>query len=140
MPVIVKNNHRLPNAIEKIKKTAYMLNNYHVTDALEGLSQLPDACIDAVVTSPPYNLAGLAKSLGKSVPLARNAKCIWNPTIDYDSKCDAMPEAEYKEFIVQVLNELARVVKPAGSIFLNHKFRRVRIPIWNEMRCKKHKT
>ena len=34
---------------------AYKLNEIYNVDCLEGMKNLPDACIDLVVTSPPYD-------------------------------------------------------------------------------------
>ena len=33
-----------------------ILNTIQCCDCLEGMRKLPDACIDLIVTSPPYNL------------------------------------------------------------------------------------
>lgn len=92
------------------------LNNIYCIDALEGLSKLEDGSIDLIITSPPYNKAGL------------NGKCKgakWNKTIDYggDINNDNKPESEYQEWMVKILDECYRVLKDDGSLFLNHKNR-----------------
>jgi predicted methyltransferase len=64
-------------------------------DCLEVMaSRIPDASIDMVVTSPPYNL-NLAYSL-------------------YD---DTRAEREYVDWLVGVANQIKRVLKPQGSFF-----------------------
>lgn len=79
-------------------------------DAHQRLQQLPDSCVDAGVTSPPYN-----KQENKKGWLVRNVK--------YDAASDKLPEGEYQQRQVDVLNELYRVIKPGGSFFYNHKVR-----------------
>ena len=65
-------------------------------DCVEGMRQRPEASIDVVVTSPPYNIG-----------------------IDYGTYRDDLPRAEYLEWIGQVGAEVKRVLKDEGSFFLN---------------------
>ena len=65
-------------------------------DCLDVLRTMPTASIDAVVTSPPYNL-------GKK----------------YSLHDDNMPEGAYLAFMGNVAKELDRVMKPDGHVFLN---------------------
>ena len=65
-------------------------------DCLDELPGLPDASVDVVVTSPPYNL-----SLG------------------YHSYQDTLAEDAYLDRMTRVATELRRVLKPDGSFFLN---------------------
>jgi DNA modification methylase len=78
-------------------------------DCLDGFKLLADASIDHVSTSPPYNLGGFHADR-KYRSYAGNFS-------------DDMPEAEYRAFIKQVIKESCRVLKPAGSFFLNMKTR-----------------
>ncbi len=88
-------------------------------DALEELKKLPDSTINTVVTSPPYNKKGIQN--GKT----QNSNQIWQKhNIDYNEYHDNMPENEYQNWIIEVINELHRVITPDGSIFFNHKPRR----------------
>jgi site-specific DNA-methyltransferase (adenine-specific) len=68
---------------------------YH-GDCIKGMRQLPPGSVDLVVTSPPYNL-GIAYSKFKD---------------------DATRE-EYLEWSLQWAGEVARLLKPDGSFFLN---------------------
>lgn len=63
--------------------------------------------IDLCITSPPYNLGNDHHTGNKR----------HNP---YN---DDLPEEEYQEMQIQVLNEIFRVLKPTGSLFYNHKNR-----------------
>ena len=97
---------------------AHPSQSISITDCLEGMSELDDNSIDCIVTSPPYNKKGL---LGK-VALGNQ---IWGKfNIDYNSYGDDMPEEDYQAWMVALLNECYRVIKPDGSIFFNHKPRR----------------
>jgi site-specific DNA-methyltransferase (adenine-specific) len=87
-------------------------------DCIEGMKDLEDNSIDCIITSPPYNKKGL---LGKVSP----GNQIWGKfNIDYNTYGDDMPEEEYRAWMIALLNECHRVIKPTGSIFFNHKPRR----------------
>ena len=75
-------------------------------DCLEGMRQIPDGSIDMVVTSPPYNFGGFDRNGRKS---------------GYATYSDDLEDSEYKAWIKQVLTECARVLKPGGTIYWNHK-------------------
>jgi len=92
-------------------------NKIYNIDVLEGLKKLPDNCIDAGVTSPPYNKLGLME--GK-----KQKGGDWNGYITYSDFDDNMPEEKYHEWQIEILNEIQRVLKPNGSFFYNHKNRR----------------
>lgn len=85
-------------------------------DCLDGLRSLPDKSIDLIITSPPYN---------KGINGKNNKGAKWNKTIDYngDFNNDSMPEDEYEQWQIDVLNECYRVLKDDGSMFYNHKNR-----------------
>lgn len=95
------------------------LNKIHNMDVLEGLKQIDDNSIDIIITSPPYNKAGL------------NGKCKgakWNKTIDYggDFNIDNKPEDVYQDWQLEILKECYRVLKKDGLMFYNHKNRIVK--------------
>lgn len=92
------------------------LNKIYNIDVLEGLRKLPSNSVDLIITSPPYNKAGLN---------GKQKKAIWNKTVDYggDIDLDNKPEDEYQEWMIQILNECFRVLKKDGSLFFNHKNR-----------------
>ena len=48
---------------------AYKLNEIYNVDCLEGMKNLPDACIDLVVTSPPYDNLRDYKGYSHSGPM-----------------------------------------------------------------------
>ncbi|HVY69194.1 MAG TPA: site-specific DNA-methyltransferase [Verrucomicrobiae bacterium] len=65
-------------------------------DCLKGMAALPDACIDVVVTSPPYNLG-----------------------INYNRYDDHGSRDEYLDWTKRWVTELRRVLRDDGSFFLN---------------------
>ena len=87
-----------------------------VGDCLELMKNIPDNSIDCVITSPPYNKGGVAKSVVKTGQ--------WVRKIAYNSYDDNMPEDEYYKWQVKILDECYRILKSNGSVFYNHKVRR----------------
>ncbi|MFH1200537.1 MAG: DNA methyltransferase, partial [Candidatus Micrarchaeota archaeon] len=72
------------------------LNKLHVKDCIEFMRELPQDCIDVIVTSPPYNI-------GKK----------------YAAYKDDKTREEYLAWMEQVAVESKRVLKDKGSFFLN---------------------
>jgi site-specific DNA-methyltransferase (adenine-specific) len=68
----------------------------YVGDCLELIKRLPDASIDVVVTSPPYNIG-----------------------VAYNTYSDQKPRDIYLAWMSKVSHALKRVLKPDGSFFLN---------------------
>jgi DNA modification methylase len=80
-------------------------NSYMVGDCRELLRQLPDECIDCVVTSPPY--WGLRSYLPDG----------------HQSKASELgTERTYQEYVanmVEVFRNVRRVLKPKGTLWIN---------------------
>ena len=72
------------------------INQIYRMDCREGLSKLPDASIDVIVTSPPYNI-------GKP----------------YRSYNDVRPRDEYLDWMETIAKESLSKLKKQGSFFLN---------------------
>ena len=79
-------------------------------DTLNVLKKIDDNVVNVGVTSPPYNKQEKQKGW-----LVKN--------VVYDAYKDAVPELEYQQHQVNVLNEIHRVTAPGGSFFYNHKVR-----------------
>ena len=86
------------------------MNKILLGDVLEILQSLESDSVDMGVTSPPYN-----KKKNKKGGLVKDIK--------YSDIEDHLPEEEYQQQQINVLNELYRVIKPGGSLFYNHKIR-----------------
>lgn len=67
-----------------------------VGDCLEVMARMDAESVDAVVTSPPYNLG-----------------------IAYNSYDDSKPEQEYTAWLRQIAVQIDRVLKDDGALFLN---------------------
>lgn len=85
-------------------------NTIQNIDCLELLKQLPSEIIDLTITSPPYNL-GVKHHTGNNVFAA------------YDEYVDDIPEEQYQQQQIKVLNEIYRATKQGGSLMYNHKNR-----------------
>lgn len=88
-------------------------------DAYKELQLLPGGSVDLIVTSPPYNLAASVSAQGH--PNASRGSHYANR--GYPECSDALPEPEYQQQQIAVLTELARVLKPGGSLCYVHKDR-----------------
>ena len=88
-------------------------------DCLKAMKEIEDDTVDVIITSPPYNKKGLAGGKVKA------GNQIWKKfNIDYSTYDDNLTEEEYSSWMVLLLNEMKRIIKPNGSIFFNHKPRR----------------
>lgn len=85
-------------------------NKIYNEDCLDTMAKMPDNFIDLTITSPPYNL-GEKHHTGN------------NKFEAYDVYSDNLPEADYQELQIQVLNELYRINKEGCSLMYNHKNR-----------------
>ncbi len=95
------------------------MQNLILGDCLTEMRKIESNSINTIVTSPPYNKKGL--SGGKVSP----GNQVWKKfNIDYSTYDDNLKEEDYQNWMVEVLNEMMRIIKPDGSIFFNHKPRR----------------
>ncbi|WP_297473159.1 site-specific DNA-methyltransferase [Persephonella sp.] len=79
-------------------------------NTLDILKKIPDNSVDLGITSPPYN----KKEDNKGWLVDK---------VVYKGTSDNLPEKEYQQNQIEVLNELYRIIKPGGSFFYNHKIR-----------------
>ncbi len=85
------------------------------------MKTLPDASVDLVVTSPPYNLKN---STGNGMKCGKGGKWSNAALINgYATHGDSMPYGEYCEWQKKCLTEMFRLIKDDGAIFYNHKWR-----------------
>jgi modification methylase len=87
-----------------------MVNEIRLGDVYDILKNIEDNTFDMGVTSPPYN-----KRKNRKGELVKD--------IDYSDIDDFLPEHEYQQQQINILNELFRTIKPGGSFFYNHKIR-----------------
>lgn len=95
---------------KKKKSPNKYINKVIQGNAIEILNNIPDETVDLIVTSPPYNKRN-----------SHNGWLVTNET--YSHYDDHLPEDEYQDWQVKILNELYRITKSGGSLFYNHKHR-----------------
>jgi|TARA_R110000772_G_scaffold84827_1_gene178772 site-specific DNA-methyltransferase (adenine-specific) len=83
------------------------MNKLYLDDCFNSFKKINDSSIDLIITSPPYNL-GNSHHTGNKRHQAYN---------------DNLPEKEYQETQIKLLNECFRVLKENGSMIYNHKNR-----------------
>ena len=76
-------------------------------DCIEVMKTIQDNSIDAVITSPPFNLGSNHHTGG----------------IRHNPYDDNMPEENYQKWQIDVLMEIYRVLRDDGSLFYQHKNR-----------------
>lgn len=86
---------RLPKAYATLRTRRAVLRFYH-GDALEVFDRLGPSRIDAIVTSPPYNLG-----------------------VRYRTYNDSLPADNYQDWTDRWIRAAAGALTPAGSLFLN---------------------
>ena len=86
---------QIPKPHTRLTSNSATFDFYH-GDCVEILDRLPPGSIDAIVTSPPYNLG-----------------------IRYRSYDDTMPRDRYLEWTGEWVSRAARVMAADGSLFLN---------------------
>ena len=96
-------------------------NQIFCGDCLQIMRTMPDACVDLVVTSPPYNLRN---SSGNGMKDGRGGKWSKAALLDgYDTTTDNMPHDEYVVWQKLCLFQMMRLIPDHGAIFYNHKWR-----------------
>lgn len=78
------------------------------------MKRIENKSIDCIVTSPPYNLGGDFHTFvnGKRITYG-----------DYNGFKDKIPEKQYKEEQINLLNECYRILSDTGYMFYVHKNR-----------------
>lgn len=80
-------------------------------DCMEILSKIPNACVDLVLTDPPYNIGGHMKSRGSGVHRLREnhfSTCLW----------DNLDESLWVSNMENLAKSLFRVTKDGGSVIV----------------------
>ena len=97
------------------------INQIICGDCLEVMRSMPSACLDLVITSPPYNIKN---STGNGLKCGRGGK--WKNAAlikGYALHDDSMPYDAYIDWQRNCLREMLRLIKEDGAIFYNHKWR-----------------
>lgn len=76
----------------------YKLNEVHPVNCLDAIKQLPNDCLDVVITSPPY----------------------WGQRGNNGIGQEEDPR-DYVQNLATVLTEIMRCLKPSGTLWLNQR-------------------
>ena len=100
------------------------LNKIILQDCIEGMNGLEDNSFDLAIVDPPYNLSkGGAWKWDNSVKM-KGFGGDWNKVME---TWDNMPLGDYVEFCFAWLNQLKRIVKPTGSIWIHGTYHNIGI-------------
>lgn len=83
------------------------INKVICGDCLEVMKGIPNESIDLVVTSPPFNLGNIHHT----------------GNIQHSPYFDDLPEKDYQDWQINVLDECFRIIKEKGSVLYHHKNR-----------------
>lgn len=83
-------------------------NTLYEGDALQLLSSWPESHFDACITDPPYNIASDRKGL----------KWAFSSHVTISNEWDRFSDDEYEHFTMAWLQQVARLVKENGNIFI----------------------
>lgn len=98
------------------------INKIICNDSLTVMREMPDECLDLVVTSPPYNLKN---STGNGMKACTTSGKWAGAALQngYSHYGDNIPHKEYADWQYNCLKEMFRLIKDDGAIFYNHKWR-----------------
>lgn len=94
-------------------------------DCIELANKLENSSINCIVTSPPYN----KKQVGSSKERCQKKYVPGVSTngvfrkVQYDTFSDSLPESDYQDQQIELLNTLYKKTVKGGSLFYNHKIR-----------------
>lgn len=111
----------LPNSTFSLSFPDNFIDKIICGDCLKVMRQIPDASVDLIITSPPYNLKN---STGNGMKDGRGGKWANAELVKgYKDHNDCMPHNEYVNWQRECLQEMLRLIPENGAIFYNHKWR-----------------
>lgn len=100
------------------------LNNIYNMDCIDGMKLLLENSIDIAIVDPPYNLSKGGNWKWDNSEKLPGMGGNWNKVMQ---SWDNMELTEYFKFTMLWLNELKRVVKPTGSIWIHGTYHNIGI-------------
>lgn len=103
----------------------YALDMYYLEDNIQAMRRMPSGSVNTIITSPPFNKAGLYRSVtGKRLTVRQTPSTgSWHHGVPYDNYVDDLDEDEYRELQVEFLKECYRILTPSGLLFYHHAYR-----------------
>jgi len=108
-------NNRKGDIIFKMKEKLEYMDKILNLDCIEGMKMLSDKSIDLVIADPPYNLSKSGNWKLEHSEALSGMGGNWNIT---NETWDNMSFDEYFYFSKKWLEEIKRVLKPSGSIWI----------------------
>lgn len=99
---------RLKKSLKKPPIRRGLINKILCTDALVEMKSWPDGMVDCCITDPPYNIAKRKRGLSWA----------FSSHVTMQSEWDRFLEDDYPAFTVAWLQEVCRVTKKNGNIFI----------------------
>lgn len=100
----------------------FSLNTVHLADCVEAMKTLPDSSVDVAIVDPPYNASkGNKWSWDNKVPLPGMGGN-WSKIM---ANWDNMPLYDYFAFSLLWIEQLKRVVRPSGSIWIHGTYHNI---------------
>jgi site-specific DNA-methyltransferase (adenine-specific) len=94
----------------------FPLDTLQPLDCVEGMRALPDDCVDLAIADPPYNAS---KGGAWSFDSAAGLPGFGGDWAKVAATWDDMPLGEYVAFTLAWLQQLNRVVRPTGSLWIH---------------------
>ena len=98
-----------------VKTTTLKLNYLHLGDSLEFMRQMPDGCIDVVITDPPYSSGGLHAS-SRARPATEKYCKAWRGKAQTEFDHESKDQRSWTFWCMLWLTELRRMMKPNGLL------------------------
>src|SRR5260370_41046678 len=83
-------------------------NKIFCHDAIYCMRKWPDACVDACISDPPYNIAKNKQGLSWA----------FSSHVTMQSDWDRFGQNEYEKFTFSWMKEMIRITKKNGNIFI----------------------
>lgn len=84
------------------------------SDWAEALSRLPDACVHAVITDPPYFLDGMGRDWDEAMTGRKTTRGQTVSSLRAGMKFDRSQSYAFQEFMSEVSAEAMRILRPGG--------------------------
>ncbi len=102
----------------------YTLDQVYPMDCLQGMLEIPDESVDLAIADPPYNLSKGGNWCWDNSVRLPGFGGEWQKVM---ASWDSMPLADYFKFSLQWLNQLKRIVRPTGSIWIHGTYHNIGI-------------
>ena len=111
---------RSPTIAAHERRIKRVIDSYIVGDAMEGLKQLPDASFDLIELDPPYG-----------IDFSDKRRTVDPGFVDRVRHFEEVPDEDFGVFMLMLLEECNRVIKPEGFLLLWHGIEPWHCMLWS---------